>query len=291
MPVLLHQHERDAIAAQIIEAIDTYCKETYDDGHRNHLGASLIGDICKRRLWYGFRWVKSGVFDGRMQRLFNRGHLEEYRFIEWLRGIGFQVWEQDDNGKQFRIAGVEGHFGGSLDGVGKAPDWLKLLAAVGPFLLEFKTYNDKTFQKLKKEQVRKSKPKHWCQMCTYGSRYGFKYAVYMAINKNDDEIYIEVVELDWNVGAEMERVADHVISSDVPPPRYSELPTHIECKFCDYHDICHKGAAYEKNCRSCQFAVPIKEGQWWCKKFSEQNGPLPQEVIVKGCNEWQPCRR
>lgn len=35
-----------------------------------------------------------------MQRLFNRGHREEDRFVEWLKGIGFQVWTDDlDNNK------------------------------------------------------------------------------------------------------------------------------------------------------------------------------------------------
>lgn len=291
MPELLYPHERAAIETQIKDAIDAYCLKTYDDGHRNHLGASMIGDICLRRLWYGFRWVKSGVFDGRMQRLFNRGHREEERFIEWLRGIGFYVSEQTEDGKQHRISGVEQHFGGSLDGIGRAPEWLQLLAKIGPFLLEFKTYNDKTFQKLLKDGVKVSKPKHWVQMCTYGGKYGFKYALYLAINKNDDEIQPFIVELDWNVGIEAERKADHVITSQTPPPRYSELPSHLECKFCDYLDVCHKGAAYEKNCRSCTYATPIKGGQWWCGLYSEQNGPLPKEVIVAGCPSWKPVGR
>jgi hypothetical protein len=291
MPELLYPHERAAIAAQMRDAIDAYCLKTYDDGHRNHLGASLIGDICNRRLWYGFRWVKSSVFDGRMQRLFNRGHKEEARFIEWLEGIGFKVWEHGEGGTQHRITGVEGHFGGSLDGIGQAPEWLALLAKIGRFLLEFKTYNQKQFDKLKTDGVKKTKPKHWVQMCTYGGKYGFRYAVYMAINKNDDEIYIEVVELDWKVGEEAEHRAYAVISSDAPPPRYSELPSHIECKFCDYLDVCHKGAAYEVNCRSCKFASPVKNGGWWCGLYSQVNGPLPEHIIKTGCPSWKPVGR
>jgi len=89
-----------ALSKRILEDIDEYCIKLYDDGHRTHLGASLIGDECKRKLWYVFRWVKSGLFDGRMLRLFNRGHREEDRYIEWLEGIGVQVWADDlDNFK------------------------------------------------------------------------------------------------------------------------------------------------------------------------------------------------
>lgn len=86
---------QQALAKRLAEDIDEYCAAVYDDGHRNHLGASLIGDECKRKLWYVFRWVKNEKFSGQMQRLFNRGHREEERFIEWLEGIGIKLWADD----------------------------------------------------------------------------------------------------------------------------------------------------------------------------------------------------
>jgi len=97
-----------AVSKRILEDIDEWCITTYDGGHRTHLGASLIGDECKRKLWYVFRWVKHDKMEkegntpaenvanaGRLYRLFNRGHREEDRFIEWLEGIGVQVWADD----------------------------------------------------------------------------------------------------------------------------------------------------------------------------------------------------
>lgn len=296
MTRLLFPHEREAIAKQIKDAINEYCRVTYDDGHRNHLGASLIGDPCARRLWYIFRWVKRPDFinakgenhAGRMQRLFKRGHLEEARWIEWLRGIGFTIWDLDENGEQVRITGASGHFGGSLDSVGKAPGWLKLLAEVGPVLVEYKTYSRKQFDKLLKDGVKKTKPLHFAQMSKYGAHYGFRYALYCPICKDDDDIAPEIVELDWSLSTDLDRKAEEIILSQTPPPRYSELPSHLECKFCDFLTVCHNGAAYEKNCRSCQFARPIKDGQWWC----EQHGDIiPKDFIPKGCPAWKPVGR
>lgn len=52
-----------------------------NDGHRGHMGASLIGKECARSIWYDFFWATKSAFGGRMVRLFNRGHLEEGRFI------------------------------------------------------------------------------------------------------------------------------------------------------------------------------------------------------------------
>lgn len=291
MTGLLYPHERQAIAQQIKADIDAYTAKAYNDGHRNHLGASLIGEPCNRKLWYSWRWVKFPAFSGQMQRLFNRGHKEEARIIEWLRAIGFQIWEGTEDGKQFRVSMVEGHFGGSLDGIAVAPvrpEYAKL-AAIGPILTEYKTYNKKTFDELlAKGTVTKAKPRHYAQMCTYGRKYGYKYALYFAVCKDDDRIEVEIVELDWNVGTDLERKAEAIIMAQSPPTRLSEYPTHMECKFCDYKDICHKGAPYEVNCRSCQFASPAPDGQWYCGGYQTI---LPIEVIKVGCANWRPIGR
>ena len=90
---------------------------TDEDGHRSHMGASLIGGECPRAIWYGFRWATKSNFEGRLLRLFNRGHLEEARFIAMLLMIGCEVYQQDAEGNQFRISHAEGHLGGSGDGV------------------------------------------------------------------------------------------------------------------------------------------------------------------------------
>ena len=83
------------VAKRLLDDIDEYCVKTYDGGHRTHLGASLIGHECNRYLWGIFRWLKHEVTDGRKQRLFNRGHREEARFVEWLEGVGCRVWFED----------------------------------------------------------------------------------------------------------------------------------------------------------------------------------------------------
>lgn len=58
---------------------------------RFHLGASQIGDECARARWYGFRWASQVTFEGRILRLFDRGHKEERRFIEWLELVGAEI--------------------------------------------------------------------------------------------------------------------------------------------------------------------------------------------------------
>lgn len=320
-----------ALAKRILEDIDEYCVKTYDGGHRRHLGASLIGEECKRKLWYIFRWVKHEKTTGRQQRLFNRGHLEEFRFIEWLEGIGVQVWADDLTNNtlwfhaesdsytltkageeaddlcepifenhphfkqhkeraradglefpQYRISAVNGHFGGSLDGIARLPERFGIDE---PVLLEFKTNGTgKGFSDLKDKGMSVSKPQHFAQTSTYGFKYSFNYVLYLNICKNDDDLHVEVAKLDHKLGEQMEHKAEQIICSDTPPPKLSENPTFFKCKFCHFSEICHKGAVAEVNCRSCKFAKPAENGEWYCKTH---NGIIPSDFISKACPEYK----
>ena len=75
-------------------------KKGAEEKSRTYLGASIIGHDCDRYLWYAFRQCVKEDFGGRMLRLFDRGRLEEGRFIEELRGIGCTVEDRNDSGEQ-----------------------------------------------------------------------------------------------------------------------------------------------------------------------------------------------
>lgn len=269
---------RQAIAEQLKIDINAWCVEHFTDEHRHHLGASVIGNECDRFIWYAFRWVKFEIFDGRMLRLFDTGHQEEARFIKWLRGIGCKVWEVDpETGKQFRIWAVSGHYGGSADAKGILPYLPDL-----PILLEFKTHNTKSFVNLvNKKSVQLAKPRHYAQMCSYGKQFGYHYGLYAANNKNDDDIYLELVELDWRLSDDLIKKAADIITSKVPPPRISESPAYFACKFCPYSEICFSNEPVERNCRSCKSAKPIEGAEWYCHRW---NKIIPRDFLKQGCD-------
>lgn len=62
-----------------------------DNTPRFYCGASAIGKDCNRERWYDFRWASTKRFEGRMLRLFDRGHREETRFLDWLRLVNVEV--------------------------------------------------------------------------------------------------------------------------------------------------------------------------------------------------------
>jgi hypothetical protein len=296
---LSFQTERERLAAMIAADVETESVEAFREPEpRWHLGASVIGDSCERKAWNAFRWLKAEAINGRQYRLLNRGHLEEPRFIARLRGIGFEIFEFDADGKQYRISGHKGHYGGSLDGVAIAPARFNL---PGPLLVEFKTHKEKSFTKLAGKQigkhpllirdkataegVRKSKPVHYSQMCQYGQVYQLPYGLYCAVNKDTDELYFEIVALDWNVGTAMYEKAGRVIFSQTPPPKISNSPAFHECKYlCPFPMICHYAGKPEVNCRSCEHAYPVEDGEWYCR-VHERN--LTREEVKVGCPQWR----
>jgi len=272
-----------AVSKRLKDDIDRYCVETYDGGHRNHLGASLIGSECKRKLWYTFRWCYREIFDGRMQRLFNRGHREEERFLEWLRGIGCVVSDVTDDGKQHRISDVMGHFGGSLDGKGYLPKHYEIEEKV---LFEFKTNGTgKGFNDLVAKGMILSKEQHYAQTCTYGLKENLNYCAYLNINKNDDNLHLEVVKLDHNLGKQMIVKAEQIILSQEPPERLSDNPTFFKCQYCGFKEGCHFGKESEKNCRSCKNARPVENACWYCEIH---NAIIPKEYIPAACGQYYP---
>lgn len=201
------------------------------------LRASELGDVCDRKLWFKYNWVKPAErFDGRMMRLFDRGNKEEDRFIKALEGIGVTVYDMQDE-----VQGLDGKLTGHIDGCALGlPE-----APKTPHLLEFKTFNDKTFKELQKKGVKEAKFQHYVQMQIYMHFKNLTRAMYMAINKNDDEIYTERVEYNKVFALAQIARAKRIVDAKSAPVRISDDPNWYECKFCRMWDICHGGKEYE----------------------------------------------
>lgn len=273
---------RDALAARIEADIDEWCKQAFNDGWRTHMGASIIGHDCERYIWFSFRWMFKEVFTGRMQRLFDRGHREEHRIIQWLEGIGFTIHQVTEDGKQYRIAFAEGHGGGSQDGVGILPT--RYGNNFPPMLLEFKTQKDKKFDILVGSGMQKDKPQHFVQASIYGRKNGLRYCLYIAVNKETDELDVEVIELDWGLADAELAKAEKIINLQYAPPRLSENPSFWKCRYCPALAICHHGAPVTVNCRSCRHAEAMPNKAWQCNLF---NGIIPVDFIAKGCSSYE----
>lgn len=227
---------------------------------RLHLGASQIGKPCRRSLWYSFRWSSRPQFDGRMLRLFRRGFLEEDQVVADLRAAGFEVHQQTEAGEQFAFSECGGHVGGSMDGAVKGiPE-----APLTWHVLEVKTFSLKAFAHLLANGVEKSKPEHYAQVMLYMHWSGMTRALYIAVCKDNDEIYVERIRYDKRAAEALVARARAIVEAPGPLERISENPAWYQCKFCPFSGPCHEKAWSDVNCRTCAHSTPESDGAWTC---------------------------
>lgn len=249
--------------------------EAMPENPRAHLGPSQAGEPCERRLWLSFRWAVRKNFPGRMLRLFRRGHDEEIRVIQNLLLIGIDVREYGENQRSVSFGG---HVRGSIDGIilGGVPE-----APKTEHILEIKTHNLKSFEKLEKEGVKIAKPEHWLQMQCYMKATDLTRALYVAVCKDDDRIHTERVEFD-SVAANVaiSRLQRISLEEKIPEPLSTD-PSWYQCKFCEAHEFCHKThKAVEVNCRTCGHATPLGTGNWHCMRWG---AVVPEDSQREGC--------
>lgn len=287
------KQELKAISQKLLENVD---EAAYGEPRQRswRLGPSSLDTDCDRAVWYQFRWVlpaDSGRTP-RMLRLLEHGRIMEDQYAGLLAKLkGFQLWTVDPNAKpsaknkQFGGRSVGDHVGFYLDGICHLPPEYPEL---GFMPVEFKTAGTGRMFTLTKEDVRVGKSEHYDQMSYYGLKYQMHYGLYMAMNKNDDDLTLQVVELDWGKAEAMDRRMTDIIRSQKPPTRIKENATYFVCKMCKSHAVCHQGAAYLKNCRSCEYGEPIPGGQWTCNLRS---ATIPRDVVTVGCDQYHPIGR
>jgi hypothetical protein len=257
------------------------------DSRREHLGASEIGEECDRKLWYSFRWALQERRNGRMVRILRRGDQEEKQLLEDLAGLGYELR------KHSFVSGVNGHFGGT-------PDGLILGIPMAPHawhVLELKTSKDELWKELAKKGVKEAQPVHYAQMQVYMRGTGTDRALYLAVNKDTDDIYEERVHLDQLFAQRLYDRAARIIGRQTLPERISDDPAWFQCRPCRWHAICHKHNEVPlRNCRTClHVTCMVHDGQvggWWCgvhKKhltMQEQRDGCPSHLYLPSLLWW-----
>jgi hypothetical protein len=252
---------------------------SHDREERAYLGASVIGSECSRQVWYAFRWAHPPEeFDPRILRLLDTGHREEARIIDDLREGGIYVF-----GQRAEFVALGGHFCGHIDGIASGiPE-----APKSPHVLEIKTHNDKSFKNLLINGVKKSKPEHYAQMQIYMHYIKHDRGLYVAVNKNDDTIYTELIEYRKKEAEQLELKAKITIAAHHPPPKLHEnpdLPAAYVCGWCPAKGVCHDRQPARRNCRTCLSSSPVFDGasgEWYCNYHDKS---LTLEEQRAGCS-------
>lgn len=235
----------------------------------NRIGASSLGEACKANIWYGFRWASKGKIPMRIARLFDRGNKEEKRIINDLRLIGFDI-----KGEQEEFVGFAGHAVGKIDGkIFFRDEWM---------LLEIKTMNDNSFKKLTSKGLILEFPKYYAQTQRYLEFTGLQNCIFLTVNKNDDKIHTLLVSRNDEFIEELKEKEELIVTQETPFK--GEYPKgFFKCNWCNHKEVCHNGAAPERNCRTCKNIDLCENGKWECSLTGSELNIEEQKV---GCEKY-----
>lgn len=268
---------------QLVEKIYAVKEDQQRDRHSRRIGHSWLGNECARALFYKFRWCYAPTrFDGRMLRLFETGQLAEARFNSELKSVGAAVHDHnpDKPTEQISVAKLDGHHFGFLDAV--AQNVPGAFDEDGWCVVEQKTHGEKSFKKLKELGVERSKPEHYVQMTGYMRDTGIKQALYMAVNKNTDELYCEFVKYDERYANGLLKRAELLVRAQRLPERVHTDPSFFKCRFCDAASVCHQSEPIQRNCRNCAHSSPAENASWRCERYDTEITTAQQEA---GCQQ------
>lgn len=211
---------------------------------RDYLGASLIGNMCAREIWYAYNNYPRPDFSADTLMKFEDGHRTEDLTAYRLRQIpGIELWTHKEDGEQYGFSVWDGKFKGHIDGVIKG---LKQ-APKTPHIWECKACEDKKyneFRKAKEKYGEKQALKNW--NINYYAQAQL-YMHYLHINRH----YLTVAraggrgydtcrtEYDAETAEYYIDRAYKIINADKEPPRISEKQDYYVCRWCDFKEICH----------------------------------------------------
>lgn len=220
----------------VLDKVDAYLTASMKTkSSRDYLGGSVIGKECNRQLWYEYHQPIRND-DPRIERIFQFGHLVESYVIALLKHAGYEIYHDTGDG-QFGFRDEK--IAGSIDGV--------IIYNGEPHLLEIKSANDKRFDEMVKVGVQQSDPVYYTQMQVYMRYMELKKAMFVAINKNDCSIHVEIVDYDSMHADYMVNRGKEIVEMKSEPERKYKSKAFWKCKFCSYREKCWDGSDKESS--------------------------------------------
>ncbi len=253
------------MATAMYEAASRYRKEQPE---RSYLGMSIAGDPCARKIWYQFRGYTPKSIDGRAQMIFSLGSAVESEVLKWLRGAGYNI-----RGQQEEFSLLKGFVRGHCDGI------IEGVKGARPHILEIKSASSTRFKMFKTAGIPATSPTYAAQLQLYMGCSGYERGVWVVMNKDTCELYIERAHFDKQTYLNLQKRCAAIIGSDNPPeeafqegdrectmcpyeghcwhaPYVQETPTCGTCIFCRFNDLTPHCDAFDHDIkfwgRSCQ---------------------------------------
>ena len=242
----------------------------YPQEHREYLGMSEIGEPCKRKTWYTFRWCYDSSLIARIKRLFDRGKYEEQVLFPEILEAGYRFAHNKE------CEGPNKHIKGH-------PDEILIYKDGKEVVLEVKTANEKNFKQFQKLGIKNKSPEYYAQAQCYMHSLNLTECLFIITNKNTEERYYVVIYYCKEEAEHLMRIAEDIVFAKFPPPKISEDAHYFHCKYCNAVEICHYGEEIKRNCRTCQnFLI-----HYDCFTCALTDRRLSKQEQIDGCPEYR----
>lgn len=227
------------VCDQINKLIDgAYEAENAAKEKRDYLGASAIGEECLRKIQYQFR-DPSPHFDGRILRIFERGHVGEEQAINWLKKAGFELKTHDEHGRQIGFVSGNGKYKGHIDGtILHSP----IASIKTPCLWECKVLGAKGWNNVQSNGLQQAYPTYYAQIGQYQAYKNLTDpAMFFAVNADTMKIYVEMVKFDAKNAQKTTDKAVRILEAEQSGeqlPRAYPSSDFFKCKWCSYSKEC-----------------------------------------------------
>lgn len=216
------------VTGKLTKLLESYQKNAQEEA-RNYIGASSIGSDCLRQIWYGYQGFEAGEIPAATRRTWDIGKHLEGLILDWLESAGLEISRSWMDLKSQNVKQFQGH----LDSV-----WIKKGEAFA--IIEVKTAKDSSFKIFVNKGVKIWNPQYYAQVQSYMGMSSIHSAYILVLNKDNSDIFDELVTFDEKFYKGLEDKALMISSSNIEPPRINGSALWYQCKLCKYNKECHK---------------------------------------------------
>ena len=215
-----------AMTLSIKEQLEEGSLKLGDNTPSNYLGASSLGDECSRKLWYTYHHPCNTGFSSRTKRIFEFGNKIEDIIIDIIGNSNIKLLAQQSSF-------MDGPIGGLCYGIINGLD-----CSSKDHLLEIKSMNDNSFKKISSEGLEKYSLGYFVQVQVYMHYLKLEKCLFISMNKNDCELYLERLDYNKEVAIEYIERGKLICSLSHAPDRAYKYSNFYKCKMCNYNEKC-----------------------------------------------------
>ena len=199
------------------------------DKPRQYLGASVLGAECARQVWYYVNDPKE-VEDPTVLRKFAVGKALEPTIVQFFIDAGYKLFCTGDDQIRFEDGGIAGSGDGVIKGIEDDENT--------PYLLEAKTANSFYFKEFAKKGVAAVNEKYFGQVQVYMRYFKLKKCLFVAMNKDSQELYLEIIHYDEFEAVRLIERAKHLLTMKEEPERHFPSKSYFKCAWCSWKKTC-----------------------------------------------------